>query len=211
MKRLLRRIKAPIPVLCYSVCLAAWLAASLWGLCADGLAAAGGRLYPFELQTADFELVNLHQSEAGQLVTETDDPQMIWQNPDGRTVRTVRMAAAFDASPREMCLYYTSRAEEPFGVNKRVFAAQQNDGSYLFTLPQGPVAALRLDPCSPDENKQVSMELAGLYANEPAPWWSYFAPGWAGAFYMLVYPGLAAAALRLVWEAVLWYKKKRNV
>ncbi|GKI15860.1 hypothetical protein CE91St44_23450 [Oscillospiraceae bacterium] len=205
-----KRLKAPIPTLCYAVCAAVWLAAGAAGLCSDGIAKATGRLYQFELAAEDFEQVGLQRLESGALLTLDGDPQMIWENGEGAVLRTVRMEAAFDRSPREMCLYYTTKEGEPFSVNKRVFAAQADDGSYLYTLPQGRIAALRLDPCSPEENKPVEMTIAGLYVNEPAPWWSYFAPGWAGVFSMVLYPGLAAAAISLVRAAWMWYKNKRS-
>lgn len=213
MKRLktyFKKCRAPIPVLCYAACLVLWLAAGFAGLCSDAAAKAAGSLYQFELKPGDFEQVALQPLENGALLTLNDDPQMIWENKDAVTLRTLRMAASFDRSPREMCLYYTTRQGEPFSVNKRVFAAQADDGSYVYTLPQGRIAALRLDPCSPLENKPVELVITGLYLNEPAPWWSYFAPGWAGAFSMALYPGLAAAAISLVRAAWMWYKNKRG-
>lgn len=213
MKRLTgfwKRLKAPIPTLCYAFCLAVWLLGSLGGLCADGLAKAGGDLYQFELAPGDFELVALEPQEGGALLTLDGDPQMIWRNEGAVTVRTLRMEAEFDRSPREMCLYYTTKEGEPFSVDKRVFAAQANDGSYVYTLPQKRITALRLDPCSPLENKPVEMVISGLHVNEPAAWWSYFAPGWAGLLSMILYPGLAAAGISLVRAAWMWYKNKRG-
>lgn len=211
LKLLVKKLRAPLPTLCYGACLALWLLGSLLGFGSDFVQKAAGSLYQFQLAYEDFEPVNLHRQENGVLLTENDDPQMIWQNDQGLTVRTLRMEASFSRSPREMCLYYTTKPGEPFSVNKRVFAAQNNDGSYVYTLPQGRIAALRLDPCSPLENKPVEIELSGIYLNEAAAWWSYFSPGWAGAFRMALYPGLAAAALSLAREALLWYKNKKRV
>ena len=102
-----KRLKAPIPILCYAVCAAVWLAAGAAGLCSDGIAKATGRLYQFELAAEDFEQVGLQRLESGALLTLDGDPQMIWENGEGAVLRTVRMEAAFDRSPREMCLYYT--------------------------------------------------------------------------------------------------------
>ena len=113
--------------------------------------------------------MGLQRLESGALLTLDGDPQMIWENGEGAVLRTVRMEAAFDRSPGRCAFTYTTKEGEPFSVNKRVFAAQADDGSYLYTLPQGRIAALRLDPCSPEENKPVEMTIAGLYVNEPAP------------------------------------------
>ena len=199
-----------IPALCYGLCLVFWLMGGFWSLGRDWIAKASGTLYQFELDANHFELVNMHQQETGEYISENSDPQMLWQNTDGITLRTLRMQVEFTGTPREMCLYYTNGPEEAFGLNKRVFAVQQNDGSYRFTLPAGKIAALRLDPCSPDENKPVEMKFEPFQMNETVPFWRHFAPGWAGAFRMLMYPGLAAAALSLAQQAGLWYKSKRN-
>ena len=40
----LRKIKAPIPLLCYGVCLIGFLAMCLWHFAGDSLARANGRL-----------------------------------------------------------------------------------------------------------------------------------------------------------------------
>lgn len=185
--------------LCYAACLLGWFVMSLVGLGRDTVARASGRLAPFSLQAGECELVNaeLAADAAGgdRIHTLTDDPQLIWRNPDGRTLRTLRFTARYADSPREMCLYYTSAPEEPFSQDKRVFAVQSDDGeSYLYTLPQGRIAALRLDPCSSRGNE---ITVTGIRCNEPASLAVYFAPGWFGAFRMAIWPGLAAAALEL--------------
>ncbi len=210
MRERLKKIPAPIPVLCYTLAVLFWLVTSLWGLGADLAAKAAGGLYQQQLAVEDFTLVNMHQQEDGSYITENGDPQMIWQNPDGRTIRTLRMTAGFDRSPREMCLYYTTEAGEDFGVNKRVFAAQADDGSYLYTLPQGNITALRLDPCSPEEEKMVTMTFQSFVMNEPASLASYFAPGWYGMMQLIVCPGLCASAVSLARQAFVYYQQKKR-
>lgn len=199
-----------LPILCYVVAVIIWLGTGVWSLGADALAKAGGTLYECELTLENFELVDMQPLEDGSYITTSGDPQMIWQNTDGMTVRTLRLTASFDRSPREMCLYYTNAEGEPFSVNKRVFAAQQNDGSYVYTLPQGKISALRLDPCSPEENKPVTMTFTGFALNEPAGVISYFAPGWYGALELVLYPGLCACALSLAQSAWQTYKNKKR-
>lgn len=210
MKQIKWNKKLSIPALCYAVCALFWLLSGVWTLGRDLVSKAAGSQYEFSLNAENFELVNMHEEAEGVYVNENGDPQMIWKNTDGITLRTLRMEAEFSYSPREMCLYYTEKPDEPFGVNKRVFAHQQNDGSYLYTLPAGKVAALRLDPCSPDEDKIVEMQFGDFKVNEPVPFWKYFAPGWYGFFKMLLYPALTAAALSLAQSGYVWYKSKRK-
>ncbi len=196
-----------LPALCYALCLVIWLIGSLWGLASDLTGRASGRLAPFELAPSDFELVAMEQQPAG-LYTLTDDPQMIWQNPDGRILRSLRFTADYEDSAREMCLYYTSAPGEDFSQEKRVFAAQSSDGkSYLYTLPQGKIAALRLDPCSAKKNL---IDVHGISLNEDVPLWHYFAPGWHRAFNMILYPALTAAGIAALVQLVTAVRGKKN-
>ncbi len=211
MKKWLQKFKDPIPVICWGLCLVIWLLGGVLSAVRDLAAKTTGSLYEFELSADGFSLANLHKQEDGTYITETDDPQMHWENTDGIAMRSLRMNASFSSEPREMCLYYTTQPGESFGVDKRVFASQQNDGSYLYTLPAGKIVSLRLDPCSPDADKPVVIEFGPFRVNENIPLWKHFAPGWAGFFKMLLYPGLVAAALSLVREAWMWYKSKRKL
>ena len=197
-----------LPVLCFAVTLACWLGSSIWGLAADTAARSGGRLAPFAMTAGEFELVNREVQEDGTLYTLTDDPQMLWQNPDGRSLRTLRITADYDESAREMCLYYTNAPEEPFSQDKRVFAAQSHDGrSYLYTLPQGEIAALRLDPCSV---KECTITVTDIAVNEDVPLWKYFAPGWHKGFEMALTAGLCAAGLAALGQLIGGVKGRRQ-
>lgn len=202
----LRKIKAPIPLLCYGVCLIGFLAVCLWHFAGDSLARANGRLAEAQMTAEDFVLAGLEQQADGTLVTLDGDPQMIWENPDGRAVRTLRVEASYSDEPREVCLYYTNRAGEDFSQDKRVFPQKQADGSYRYTLPYGAIASLRLDPCSPDVNKSIAITLGAVTMNEPAGAGSCFVPSWYQCFCLILYPGLAAAALSLARQA---WKKRR--
>lgn len=194
-----------LPAACYALCLLLWLSGSLWGLVSDMVGRAGGRLTPFELTASDFELVAMEQ-HAQDLYTLTDDPQMIWHNPDDRILRSLRFTADYQDSAREMCLYYTNAPGEDFSQEKRVFAAQSSDGkSYLYTLPQGHIAALRLDPCSAKKNL---ITVHGISLNEDVPLWQYFAPGWHRAFQMILYPALAAAGIAALGQLAAGLRKK---
>ena len=211
LRPLLRR-RLAIPVLCYLVALVAWI---LWGaaaLGADLLARNSGRLAEQTLHAGDFALVDL-ELQAGEpetLLTLTGDPQMILEDVSDRTVRTLQVFAEYEGDAREMCLYYTTEAGQPYSQDRRVFPQALGDGRYLYTLPRTTIVALRLDPCSPDENKTVQMTFAPgtimLNAADSLPAaWQYFVPSWYQAFCLVLYPALAAAALswlRAVWRAL---------
>ena len=82
---------------------------------------------------------------------------MILEDVSGRVVRTVSYNVEFDGDSREMCLYYTTKTGEPYSQDRRVFPKVLADGTYVYTLPRTQIVALRLDPCSPDENKTVGL------------------------------------------------------
>ena len=130
LRPLLRR-RLAIPVLCYLVALVAWI---LWGaaaLGADLLARNSGRLAEQTLHAGDFALVDL-ELQAGEpetLLTLTGDPQMILEDVSDRTVRTLQVFAEYEGDAREMCLYYTTEAGQPYSQDRRVYPALQADGS----------------------------------------------------------------------------------
>ncbi|MBQ8648147.1 MAG: hypothetical protein IJ484_08405 [Oscillospiraceae bacterium] len=202
----LGRMKAPIPKLCYAVCILGWLAVCLYQFTADSLTRAGGGLDPMQMQPEQFTLAGLQQQEDGTWLTLDGDPQMIWYNEEGRAVRTLLVDADYSTEPRETCLYYTTREGEDFSQDKRVFPEKQPDGSSRYTLPYGAITALRLDPCSPDPGKPVVIGFEAITMNEPAGALSYFVPSWYEVFCLILYPGMLAAAVSLARQA--WLKTK---
>lgn len=196
--------RGALPLTCYLAALVLWmvLGAVHWG--SDALARSAGSLYQAEIPVTDWQLVGL---EVGQstgeiaLLTTTDgDPQMIQEDVSGLVVRTLSYAVEFEGDAREMCLYYTTKVGEDYSQDRRVFPESLGDGRYLYTLPRTSIVALRLDPCSPDENKTVGLTFTpgsiSLNAPETLPAvWQYFVPSWYQAFCLVLYPALAAAAL----------------
>ena len=80
------------------------------------------------------------------------------------------------------------------------------------TPPRGyAFAALRLDPCSPEENKTVTLTMSDITLNAadtlPAVW-QYFVPTWYQAFCLVLYPALAAAAVSMGGAVVTERKRK---
>ena len=110
-----------LAVLCYLLALAAWLALGAWNFAADALARADGALAEESIPVSEFQLVDVTPEADGWYATAGGDPQIILDNVDGRVVRTLSYTAEFDGEPREMCLYYTTAAGEPYSQDNRVF------------------------------------------------------------------------------------------
>lgn len=203
MKAFLRRRRA-IPIVCYVAALLIWLLLSASAAFSDAMARVSGRLAEQTLHAADFSLVDLALTSSDDtgdtLVTTTGDPQMILEDVSDRAVRTFRVWADYEGDAREMCLYYTTAAGQPYSQDHRVYPAQQADGSYLYTLPRCAIVSLRLDPCSPDEGHTVTIHLSKIALNTDVG--GYFIPSWYQVFCLVLYPGLAAAALDWLRAAV---------
>lgn len=204
MKRMKKRPRALIPLLCYGIALAAWLVFSTLFLLGDLAARAGGRLGAQSISTAEFEMISLMPQEEGEWVATDADPQMIWINPDGRTVRSLTLTAQHTARIGEMALYYIEQPGEPFSREKRVQPVVNGDGSYLFFLPAADVHALRLDPCSTVQlMRGLSVEM-----NTDCPVYRYYALSYRQIFALLLLPGLAASGVHVACAA--WQRRKRR-
>lgn len=214
LKNLLQR-RGALPAACYLLALLLWLVQGTANYGSDAVARAQGQLAETTLPLTDWQLVQLEPAEqaedAVQLTTTGGDPQIILENIGDTVVRTVSYTADFDGDAREMCLYYTTKVGEDYSQDRRVFPQNLGNGQYLYTLPRVSVAALRIDPCSPDQNKTVTMALQGgticLNAALPAVW-QYFVPSWYQLFCLLLYPALLAAALDWLRSAVRVLRKK---
>lgn len=203
------RRRGMVLAVCYAAFALAWLALGAAHLAQDAMARASGSLQTSWLTAADFTLVDLDVPEDGLLRTLSSDPQM-HLDVSGRTVRNLTVYAVFEGSPREMCLYYTTRPGEDFSQDRRVFAVADGN-TYRYTLPHTSISALRLDICSPAENESVDILLEGIELNAPATAASYFLPNWYQCFCFVLYPALAAAfvcLLRQGWDNIKAYKKK---
>lgn len=202
------RRRAALPIACYALAAAAWLLLGVWGKLGD-IGLEPWSSVPVEA-FACVDLVPDPAVENGYTATSLD-PQLILEGLSGRKLRTLSYVPLFPVGePREICLYYTNRAGEPFSQNKRIFPKVQANGRYVFTLPQGNIAALRLDPCSPADGTQVTVVFTlGTvdlnYQSTLPHGLAYFLPNWYQLFCLLLCPALAAAALdwlRAVWR--LW-------
>ena len=198
--------RGAIPAACYLLTLAGWLVLGAWNFGSDAVARAGGTLTEQQLSLSSFQLVDL-PGEGDGYVSTSGAPEIILEDVSDRVVRTLSYRAEFDAEPREMCLYYTTAAGEPYSQDKRVFPTMGEDGSYIYTLPRTTIVSLRLDPCSPDANTPVTVQFEGdaitLNAADALPsGLAYWLPSWYQLFCFVLYPALAAAIVSWLWA--LW-------
>ena len=196
--------RGALPLTAYLLALVCWLVLGTAHLASDTAARAQGRLTEETMAVTDWQLAGLTLAD-GTLTTLDGDPQIILENVDGRVVRTISYTAQFDDEPREVCLYFTTKIGEDYSADRRVFPKSAGSGRYIYTLPRTSLAALRLDPCSPEENRTVTFTMSDIILNAadtlPAPW-QYFVPGWYQAFCLVLYPALAAAAVSIVGAVV---------
>ena len=185
--------RGALPLTAYLLALAVWLVLGAVHFGSDAAARAQGRLAEETMAVTDWQLVGLVQDADGTLTTQDGDPQMILEDVGSRVVRTISYTAEFDSADR------------------RVFPQSLGSGQYVYTLPRTSLAALRLDPCSPEENKAVTLTMSDITLNAadtlPAVW-QYFVPTWYQAFCLVLYPALAAAAVSMV--GVVAAKRKRK-
>ena len=186
-----------LAAVCYAAALAGWLLYGVFCLGSDGLAAVRGSLREQSMAVQDFQLVNLEQTGENTLYTLNGDPQMILPDVSGQKIRSLTIRAQYTKDAREMCLYYTTAPGQDFSQEKRVFAVQADDGTCTYTLPRTRICTLRLDPCSPAENELLTMTVESITLSAPRSALAYFAPGWAGAFNLILWPGMAAALLNI--------------
>lgn len=202
--------RGALPLTAYLLALVCWLVLGAAHLASDTAARAQGRLTEETMAVTDWQLAGLTLAD-GTLTTLDGDPQIILENVDGRVVRTISYTAQFDDEPREVCLYYTTKIGEDYSADRRVFPKSAGSGRYIYTLPRTSLAALRLDPCSPEENKTVTLTMSDITLNAadtlPAVW-QYFVPTWYQAFCLVLYPALAAAAVSMVGAVVTERKRK---
>ena len=196
--------RGALPLTAYLLALVCWLVLGAAHLASDTAARAQGRLTEETMAVTDWQLAGLTLAD-GTLTTLDGDPQIILENVDGRVVRTISYTAQFDDEPREVCLYFTTKIGEDYSADRRVFPKSAGSGRYIYTLPRTSLAALRLDPCSPEENRTVTFTMSDITLNAadtlPAPW-QYFVPGLYQAFCLVLYPALAAAAVSIVGAVV---------
>lgn len=187
----------------------AWLTALVCAavqLAADLHARNTGTLAEQTLSLAELQPVNAYVETDNVLISENEDPQLLYTVPAGMQLKTLRFAADYDKTPYERCVYYTTEEGGVFSGSRRVWPKENADGSLTFELPRG-VRAIRLDPGS-RMNLRVSVK--EILLNEERTPLSYFTPEAGELVMLLLLPGLGAAALQCGVDAVKYRRERRN-
>jgi hypothetical protein len=191
-----------------AVYLLAWAAAlvcTVVQLTADTIAHSTGTLREQRLELAELQPVNAYVEE-NVLVSENEDPQLLYTVPAGTQLKTLRFAAAYDKAPYERCLYYTTEENGAFSGSRRVWPVENADGSLTFMLPRG-VRAVRLDPGS---RTDLHVAVQEIVLNEERGALTYFTPAADTLVLLLIVPGLCAAALQCGLDAAGDRRKKMH-
>jgi hypothetical protein len=186
-----------LPFVCYGVFTALWLLLAVWRFAADRMQP------PLPLAPAAAELVNIEALPGGGCRSVSVDPQMIWRGLD-EEVRQVSLRAAFEMHPGEIELFYIRRDGQAFSAKNRVIAAPQPDGSWLFRLPPGRVASLRVDLGTVNRN---TVTIAAVALNPRLPAAAYFVPDLRDILALLILPALACC---IIYTIIEWAKAIRG-
>lgn len=182
-----------LPVLVGGALLLAWLGRGLFFLVYDrGLPA-------LRLNMADAQLTALtplEDADSGTYRSEDIDPQIVFEGLD-IPARTLVLQIEFERPPGEMALYYTRAIDEDFSPQRRVFGRLAEDGRYVYTLPAGHIASLRLDPGEQSMNKTTIGE---ILLNPPQPAGPYFLPTARGLVDYVLWSALASCGIYTIME-----------
>ena len=206
--------RGALPLTCYLAAALLWVASALVFALQDAAAVASGKLEQRTLSVTDWQPVALElldeQPDSVTLRTQDMDPQLLLDGVQG-TVRTISYTVSMDDQAREVCVYYTTKPGEDYSPDRRVYAQYLGEGRYLFELPRTRLDALRIDPCSPVEGHAVTLTFTPgsivFNAQDTLPsGLGYLVPDWYQLFCLVLYPGLAAAAISWLCAVVKRFK-----
>ncbi len=151
-----------------------------------------------------------------QSIVSTDaDPYIIFTFSQ-QNIRTLHMDAQFATPPGEVILYYSypentnlsdptaAAVELGFSQNRRVNGEVQADGSYIFTLPAGEIAALRLDPGNVPGNEIFLNQLTLNVYSEPH---EYFLPNARQWLMLAILPAFVCCVIYTIAELLSALKR----
>lgn len=217
MKRIFAFLRAVrgrrLVALCYAVFFAASVLVCLYGFAEDSVQRMRGNVREQEVALRDFTLTDLAENADGSLTSESPDPRMVLNNVP-EYVRSLTVRAEFiNMDPGEFCLFYMPRpGMEEFDVSYRIWARQEDDGSYTFTLPRGKVYGLRLDP---GIYTGLTFRIEQMTLNAPRSFLSWFVPGRVWLLCQLTVPALAAGVIEYLRGALgvcaaFWRARKKG-
>ncbi len=190
---------------CYAGFLVLSILVGLFNFCEDRLLRATGKLEEVVYTTADFELSGLaYVNEAEDILISTNaDPRMVMMLDAPLRVNRVDIYISFEAKPGEFNIFYMQNANmEEFDPNYRVWAKEEAEDHYSFTLPRKNFYGLRIDPGIYSGNE---MQFYKIVFNQKVSFFTYFVPSYTWAFYFVIAPALAACVLKFV---MAWLQPK---
>lgn len=126
-----------------------------------------------------------------------NDPHILWE---GKVyVETVRLRVEQLLPPGSVTLYYLKPGQTDYRETQKVYAWQDEDGSYVFDLGGVTVTGLRIDP---DSVGGVPTRLLGVEINPTTPWYGRFIPKGGQWILLLFGPVVAAAFLSLLRQII---------
>lgn len=126
-----------------------------------------------------------------------NDPHILWEGD--AYVETVRLRVEQLLPPGSVTLYYLKPGQTDYRETQKVYAWQDEDGSYVFDLGGVTVTGLRIDP---DSVGGVPTRLLGVEINPATPWYGRFIPQGGQWILLLFGPAVAAAFLSLLRQLI---------
>lgn len=126
-----------------------------------------------------------------------NDPHILWEGEV--YVETVRLRVEQLLPPGSVTLYYLKPGQTDYRETQKVYAWQDEDGSYVFDLGGVTVTGLRIDP---DSVGGVPTRLLGVEINPTTPWYGRFIPKGGQWLLLLFGPVVAAAFLSLLRQII---------
>ena len=126
-----------------------------------------------------------------------NDPHILWEGE--AYVETVRLRVEQLLPPGSVTLYYLKPGQTDYRETQKVYAWQDEDGSYVFDLGGVTVTGLRIDP---DSVGGVPTRLLGVEINPATPWYGRFIPKGGQWILLLFGPAVAAAFLSLLRQII---------
>lgn len=126
-----------------------------------------------------------------------NDPHILWEGEV--YVETVRLRVEQLLPPGSVTLYYLKPGQTDYRETQKVYAWQDEDGSYVFDLGGVTVTGLRIDP---DSVGGMPTRLLGVEINPATPWYGRFIPN-GGQWILLLFGPVVAAAFLSVLRQIL--------
>ncbi len=189
----------------YAIIITVFLLFSLFSFASDKILMLTGHISQVELtsftsfDTFDF-ILNESDEQAKTGVTNTQDVKLVlddFSETGTDIIRTVHMDMSFSLHPGEVVLFYAKEGED-FSDAKKIWAKQQNDGVYTFTLPRTQkIDKIRIDPSSVYNNE---LYLNSITLNSSLTLSKYFTLSNEQIFNFLLYPLLTCAFIYYIFS-----------